>query len=49
MKRENITKSALKVLAGITAKEAEKTAEGRWPGCVGLLHQPKRPVQKEKM
>lgn len=49
MKKEEITKSALKILAGITAREIEKNTSMWPPRCGFFLHQPKRPVQKEKM
>lgn len=49
MRKEEFTKSALKILAGVTAREAKKNASACLTGCVGIFHQPKRPVQKEKL
>ena len=48
MKKQDIAKGALKVLANITEREVEKNT-GKWPPrCMGFFHQPKRPVQKHQ-
>ena len=46
MKKQDIAKGALKVLANITEREVEKNTSKWPPRCMGFFHQPKRPVQK---
>lgn len=45
--KEKINKKALKVVERIARNEVEKVRCGWPPVCSGILHQPKRPKQKE--
>ena len=45
MKKTNLNTGILKA-AGKLVKFETKRVDAKWPLCVGLLHQPKRPIKK---
>lgn len=47
MKKLDIKKSTLKVLANMTECEVEKNTSKWPPVCSGFFHQPKRPIKKQ--
>ncbi len=44
----NINKKALKILAQITRNEVCRDKVNEHPFCLGIFHQPKRPMETKK-
>ncbi|MCD7709405.1 MAG: cyclic lactone autoinducer peptide [Clostridiales bacterium] len=45
---KDVSKTVLKVTERMARKEAASSSEAFPPVCAGILHQPKRPQQKDK-
>lgn len=40
-------KELLQLVERIARTKVNQETKSRWPGCLGILHQPKRPMKKD--